>query len=215
MRRATYLVGRVGTSLFVIGLALFLVYLIPSGNFSGTSTLRTEITSQKFQVGTFFTLSPTRSSHIEVQSDTSFRFLLLGTFPQDIYNWTNRWAKDNGGQPLGPPGQYTGSDNYTALQAYLAQFSSQILLDVTGTAGHNVTKDYTSGSDTNASVILANISPELMNVTFSWQITGAIAPKGITLILAEVLMPVGLLLTVPWLGQSFNARRSERLRLGK
>lgn len=100
MRRIIYVAGRSGSSLFAIGLALFLVYLIPSANFNSVNGLGTSVSPDRYVVPTSNSLSPTYGVHVEVQADGSFRFLLIAVDQQVIRNWTNTWACNNGGQPI-------------------------------------------------------------------------------------------------------------------
>ncbi len=209
MRRPTYLVGRLGSNLFVIGLALFLVYLIPSANFNGTNSAGGSIAPKTYQTPMFNTLSPTSGIHIQIQGNGSFQFLLLSAGPGEIYNWTNNWACMNGGQRFGPPGSpCTGSNNFTAIQAYLAQFPSEAIKNVTVPPKMNLSIDLTPATDINATFIVANPTSAFVTFTFSWSFSQSIAPKGSTLFFAELFMPLGLILSAPWVIQGFAARRN-------
>ncbi len=215
--KAVYLVGRIGTSLLVIGIALYLVYLIPSISFNSTAAESAgAVMPEKYMYSTTSSLSPTRGIHIDATGNLTFRIVLLGVSYPAFFNWTNDWARDHGGSPLGGlqgVSVYNGFDNYTALQAYIAQFPSRVLLDATGNSSQPVLRDYTPTTESNATFTIANPSSTFMEMNYTITYLGSVAPKGPTLLFAEIFMPVGLILAGPWLYGAITARRNRNLQL--
>ncbi len=214
MKRLTYLSGRLGSNLFVIGLALFLVYQIPTGNFGGTNTVQGLIFPEMYEMPTSSSsLSPTFAVHIDLQANGTLQFLILSAHGAYILNWTNNWACTHGGQqyPGGPGGTTfcSGSSNFTAIQAYVAQFPSEVIHNTTVTPNQNHSIDLSPSTDINATFVLANPTSQVFNFTLSFRFSGAIAPKGSTIFFAELFMPLGLILSAPWMIQGFAARRTQ------
>lgn len=208
MRRGIYLAGRTGTSLFLIGLAFWLVYLIPSASFNSGSSASGQIAPEMYQGQHVTPLSATLGVHLEAHGNQSFRVVLLGVDYFSFFNWTYAWARDHGGIPY-PPGQvYSGQENYTTLEAYINQFPGNVLVDATGTASNPAIKDYTPTADTNATFTLANPTMQPLNMSYTIKYTATVAPQGSTLLISEILMPAGIVLALPWLSGSFAARRT-------
>lgn len=211
--KAVYLAGRIGTSLLVIGIALYLVYLIPAISFNSTAAESAgSLLPGKYLYSPSTPLSPTRGVHIEATGNQSFRIVLIGVDYPSFFSWTNNWAHEHGGAPLpGPPGPilYDGYDNYSALADYIAQFPSQVLLDATGNSNSPVLRDYTPATETNATFTMANPNSSMLMMNYTLSYLGSVAPKGSTLLFAEIFMPAGIILASPWLYGTISARRKQ------
>lgn len=82
-----------------------------------------------------------------------------------------------------------------------------ILKDSTGTPNQNIAIDFTPTMDINSSFVIANPASRMLNAMLSWRFSGTISPKGSTLFFAELLIPVGLILSAPWVFQGYSARK--------
>ena len=206
MKRWLIVLGRSGTVLVAIGLALMLVSLIPlasTGSFSAGGT----IAPNSFQViwgdsspfgkinGTFYslffsTLTPQQELIVEIECDDKIDVYLLKINNMDlIYN-------------------FSGTDrNVSLLEEFL-----QVNPDLIGWQSEMIegVVDYIPTEVIYATLIFSNPSPNRISIEYTGRILRLLAPTGKVQTLAVWAIPIGFVLALPWF---LDLRKSKKIYL--
>lgn len=192
------LAGRMGTVLLMIGLALGLVSFIPAaptGGFSagGTGSMQPE----KYDVlYTTSILTPQTGLRISINTSREMHFYILNVFDGDFQEWAMSWVRERF-PDLDESAVWWASRNVTVLDAFLESHLDAVLLE--STVETKLSTEFFPTTVSNATNIIAN--PSLETVQFEYEIASitTLAPRGRTLLPAQLLIPIGLVLAIPWI----------------
>ncbi|MFB0543989.1 MAG: hypothetical protein ACETVR_04325 [Candidatus Bathyarchaeia archaeon] len=195
-RRWIGLLGRFGTVLLVIGLALLLVSLIPPTRtgFSGSSSGTLESAKCKITFSSDV-YSPKYGLQLSVESDKLVYFYLLDVRWHELREWVTDWHTEH-------LLNLTESDilrrvyNNSALEDYLEAYPESILLEemVDGEWSLN----FFPTKVANATPVFSNPSSNRVYVSIEMKGIVALAARERVLTPAQWLIPIGLLLALPW-----------------
>ena len=202
MKRLLLILGRSGTVLVAIGLALLLVSLIPPATTRSFST-GDSIAPNSFQVlgensgpfanmtGMFYsqfisTLTPQQELIVEIECDHKIEVYLLKIDIRDLidnFSGTNR--------------------NVSSLEEFL-----QVNSDLIGWQGEMIEGlvDYVPTEVINATMIFSNPSPNRISIECTGRILNLLAPTEKVRTLAIWAIPIGFVMAFPWL---LNLRKSK------
>ena len=205
MKRQTIIVGRLGTVLVAVGLALLLVSLIPpsttssaSGGFSLGSEVAQPIgspfggvsffnsTPQFGYPAPFTNLSPQEELNIAVSSDVTLNVYLVTI---DWSNILNATGSSNEGVVA----------NSTAVEAYLKANSQVVVWQAKQLTQTNI--DYTPPAIQNITVVLSNPTLNQASIDYNVKILSIFAPTSTVRLMSFVAIPLGLVFAVPWIVQ--------------
>ncbi len=171
-------IGRLGTVFLMVGLALGLFFLIPPSQSpyrGGTFQLE----AGEFELMIERTvLTPESGIALSINSTRGVYAFIL-----KIDAFSNWW-----------PGSLL---NLTILNTILQNSPGAVLWK--SDTGNIVTKDFFPTVDVNASVLAANPSASLAQVEWKVSNLASIVPRQRFLFLLEVIIPTGVILTVPWI----------------
>ena len=199
------LLGRLGTVLLMTGLALGIVWLIPSAQmgsrYKGTSSIQPE------KYTTFFSmmLTPQNGLYISIQSNDSLYVYLLNIFGSTLQNWTMSWVKEQF-PSLKESQIWVASQNITVLNAILESHSDIVLWKSEAT--NTVSKEFFPTTVSNATIVIANPSLYMIRLESEFKQVTSLGPKGRILISTQLLIPIGFVLAIPWI--YFNKVRKAR-----
>jgi len=191
------LIGRLGMVLLMTGLALGLVSLIPSAQMGFTSGASSSILPEKYEpLYTASTLTPQTGLQISIESNSSLHVYILNAFLSDFQDWTTSWVRERFPN-LEDPEVWWASRNITVLNAFLEAHTSVVLWESDMIT--DFSKEFFPSTVKNVTITLAN--PSLSIVHFEYEIKSitSLAPRERILLLTELLVPVGIVLAVPWL----------------
>jgi hypothetical protein len=205
MRRWTILLGRIGTTIIAIGLALFLVSLIPPTPINGLSynwgisgTPQGNIAYPSNSWGSVYegVLTEPQTLSVNIVANASFNVYVLEVSSSTIDDWINQ--------------TYSGSvdsSNVTYLDQFLDSHPSAI-----GWQGesHNgtVAFEYTPRRIVDILLVVSNHSPEVVGISayeFLW--FSSVAPVSKVQTLFEFAVPIGFAFTLPYLSNLLKAKK--------
>lgn len=203
IKRWRILIGRAGTIFITAGLALVLLSAIPprvveNCDFRGTSILETETFSVESQFYLSLGSDPQRGVYINAEGNRSFTAYLLNVNETEVLEWI------------------TG--NYPGFQSTSSIFSLSILQDLLNShpdwqelqkdsANGQVEFQYAPTRRINTTLIFSNPSTESVRVKYNGKLLNFIVLSERALNPAKFAVPIGLLLTLPWLHSTWRQRR--------
>ena len=197
MKRWTILLGRGGTVLLSIGLALLLVSLIPPaqrGSFSSGSSIYRETWRRLFEG----VQTPQQGFRISITANDTLNVYLLEVSSQTITSWISE--------------HYSGSINWsnsTYFEEFLEENPESIAWQK-DTRDGRVEYEYIPTKITNATFILSNPSSKTVTYEYERSIIGLVGPARKARILAQWIMPIGMLLTLPQIIDFYKTRKKDR-----
>jgi hypothetical protein len=198
VKRWPIILGRGGTVLLAIGLALFLVSLIPSmqlNNFSNKINVRSKTWEPYPGIGV---LNPLQTLRLTVSANSTFGVYLLETDLPAIVEWITS--------------HYSESIDWLGV-TYLDQFlqaNPSLVAWQSEAQNGTVNTEYTPGSTVNMTLAISTHGSDSLNATYSYTITSSVAPTAKVRTLSEFVIPIGAVFTIPWLGQLLRAKRRRR-----
>jgi hypothetical protein len=193
-------VGRIGTVLISVGLALLLVSLIPSGQQRYSSFGNVSLAPLHFDFSfSYLDLNPQRGIHVNITTDKELRVYVIGNNSAYVFNWISTH--------MPAPSNRTQGQETFLLDAFVGNNTSLIkyAANVTGQTQF----DYTPSEIEEATLIFANYGSESAQYSYDVTIVTSIAPAAKLQITAAVTVPVGLVLAVPWIiGKTREKRQS-------
>lgn len=196
MKKWMVLVGRVGTVLMAVGLALLLISLIPTREETYEPYEQTLEASQ-FSYSPFqLTLNPQRGIRVRTQADNELKVYIL----QTNYEYISNWLFNNT-----PAGNYSRMWETGMLEAFLGNHSNVISYEriITG----EVEFEYIPTKVEQAMLVFANHSNTTVTSEHQIHIINLVAPSIKMLMTAEVTIPIGLVLSAPWLVSLWKEKR--------
>jgi len=187
MKRWIIVLGRGGTVLVSIGLALLLVSFIPSAQLA-TQSGKTAVPPNWVQDVNEQILTPQQGLQITVTANGTLDVYILEVSSQVLH-------------------QGVDDDflNVTDLEKFLKTNPSLI-------GWHNevsngiIEHEYVPTKVTNATLVFSNPSSEYVPVDFEFSLTSRIAPGDKVRNLAQWAIPIGFVLALPWLTQMWKRR---------
>ncbi|MCW4055141.1 MAG: hypothetical protein NWE84_09550 [Candidatus Bathyarchaeota archaeon] len=191
MKRWIIVLGRGGTVLLSIGLALLLVSFIPPAQLrtQGGSTAVPPNWVQDFieQI-----LTPQQGLQITVTANGTLDVYILEVSSQVLYNGVD----DNFLN-------VTGLETFLEANPSLIGWHSEVSY---GTIKH----EYVPTRVTNATLVVSNPGSEYVPVDFEFSITSRIAPGTNVRNLAQWAIPIGFVLSLPWLTQIWKSNKIKK-----
>jgi hypothetical protein len=197
VKRWPVILGRVGTVLIAIGLALFLVSLIPpaQSNFSNNDSIRESWTSY-YET----TLTPQQTLRVNVTANGTLDVYMLETSTGAIDRWI---AEQNG-----------SVGNVTLFDLFLNATSPLIAWHGEVHSG-TIDREYSPGMVVNVVFIVSSHGSDYVSFDWSVSVITGKAPAAKVQTLSEFAIPVGIVFTIPWLNELLRARRRAQDTKGK
>jgi len=201
VRRWRIILGRGGTILLAIGLALLLVSLIPAaqiGNFSGTWIVQPERFDTPYTPFSERVVTPQQGLHITATANSTLNVYLLEVKSQTIYRWINEHHLE----PI-------DSSNVTYLEEFLTSNPESIGWQ-NEIPNENIEFEYVPTKITNTTLVFSNPSSHFIHVEYEGSITALVAPRSKVQTLAQWTIPIGFVLALPWLIDLWRVRTRRR-----
>ena len=190
------LFGRIGTVLLMVGLALALVSLIPPATVGFASWTIGPIMPEKYRIAHSRTYTPQTGLRISVESNNSVYAYLLSVSQPQIENWTRTWVEETF-PDLEEVQILTAMHNITVLDEVLQTRSDIILWK--SASSKDLSHDFFPSNVLNVTAIVANPSPNLIEIKTEISGITALAPRERVIVPAQWLIPIGIVLAIPWL----------------
>jgi hypothetical protein len=206
VKRWPIILGRGGTVLLAVGLALFLVSLIPSGQLVSPMNVTESVTAASWwgydltELAPQQTLTPQQTLHITVSTTGVVNVTLIDTTIEAIYNWMNDTYAS-----------MTDWLNVTYFDGFVKSNPTLIVwqheLD-NGTIDYDyVPTEVVSIYQVNMSLVVSHYGSDQLVVHYTGSVESSVAPTVKVLTLSEFAIPIGAVLTLPWLNELARAKR--------
>jgi hypothetical protein len=193
--RLITLLGRIGSIIIVIGLALALVSIIPSVRSRNPSTSHFTIEPEKYSYNYTGIYSPQAGLTISMNSSNSLQLYLLSADPFTMVDWVRTWITENfptlNGIQVG-----MGLNNASVFEAFLQTHQKDVLFNET--VEGELSMDFFPPKISNMTLVVSN--PSITTVNVDIETTGIV-----TLVSRErITMPMvtlitsGIILVIPW-----------------
>jgi hypothetical protein len=199
MKRWTTLVGRTGTVLISVSLALMLISLIPAREQTYSSYSSTLQPSRFFFSSIPFTLNPQQGIRVAVNSSDELTVYTV----QSNYSYISNWLYNNT-----PAGNYSRIWETGMLEAFFGNHSNIISYQQNVTGEFEF--EYIPKMVEQAILVFANYGN--VTVTYRCQISiiNLVAPSRKMFMTAEIIIPIGLVLSAPWLISFWKEKHKKR-----
>ena len=191
MNRVLTLVGRGGTVLVAIGLALLLVSLIPASNQSLTQG-RMIVTSDDAHIVQIQALTPQLGLQLSISAEGTVDIHLLETSYQEL-------VLEIGNVP---PLNTSDFEEYLDANPSLILWNKQI-------TDESYEREYFPPRILNTTLVLSTQSSDFVPVDYSVDLTTTIAPGNKLRNIAIWITPIGLILAIPWLVNLWKQRKQK------
>jgi len=185
MKRPIVVLGRFGTVLIIIGLAMILISLIPATqthNFSGIKDIKpkrfSSWPSAPFNTPYSLVLTPQQSLHVTVKVNTTITVYLLDVNATYLREQTG--------------------DNSSKLVQFL-ETHDIVLWQKEAVNGEVKLKEYVPSKVVNALLVFSNLGSETAYIEYEGSISSLIAPTKRVQTPAIWLVSIGIVLAIPWL----------------
>ena len=201
MKRWIIFLGRGGTVLITMSLALLLASLIPPaqiGTFGGGAHVR----SKTFEPLSYYepVLTPQQGLQVTMTANGTLNVYLLEVSTQTLYDWINEHYPE---QEMTFPYFF----NVTRLEEFLEANPDSIGWQGEMREGKI---EYVPTKVTNATLIFSNPSSDYIIVDYEGSITSLVAPRTKVRNLAQWTIPIGFVLALPWLAQLWKEKTTHR-----
>jgi hypothetical protein len=200
MKRWTTLVGRFGTVLIAVSLALLLISLIPAREQTYSSYSSTLQPSHFSLSGpSEFTLNPQQGIHVTMNSSDELKVYTV----QSDYSYISNWLSHNV-----PAGNYSRMWETSMLEAFFVNHSDIISYqqNVTGEGEF----EYIPTMVEQAILISANYGNKTVTYEYQISIINMVASSMKMLMTAEIIIPIGLVLSAPWFISSWKEKHKQQ-----
>jgi len=194
MKRWVILLGRGGTVLLAIGLALLLVSLIPSGGQTSSSMGTSYLYPETWQDWHEEVLTPQQRFSLSIKANGTLNVYLFELNSQAIYSWITEHH----------PGPFTIPTNVTYFEEFLQANPESIVWQKE--LQNEIAYEYSPTKVTYATLVLSNPSPDSLTIDYSFSTVTLIAPTGKVRTIAQWTIPLGFLLALPWLINLLKAK---------
>jgi len=197
VKRWIGLLGRIGTVLTVVGLAMVLVYFIPPITSGYSSTISQYLEPETFATQTSQVYNPQSGVRLELDTNGTLDMYAFEISSSSIYEWLGTYAPRN----------------WTALstfQTFKDQHTDLLIMQQQTPVGNSVV-EYVPAKVENVTFIFVNPSPtDSVNLSLKLQGIQVKASQGRLSIAMEVTIPLGVILAIPWLLSYTKERRKQR-----
>ena len=194
MKRWPIILGRGGTVLLAIGIALLLVSLIPpiQLNNSSNTNVRSETWEAYPGLGV---LTPLQTLQLNVAANGTLDVCLVVTALPTIIEWITSHHSESIDWS-----NVTYFDEFLHANPSLIVWQSEI---------HNgtINTEYTPDNTVNVTLAFSTHGSDSLSAIYSYTISNGLAPTTKVRNLSEFVIPVGAVFTIPWLGELLRAKR--------
>jgi hypothetical protein len=199
MKRWTLLLGRIGTTVIVIGLALLLVSLIPAMEIMGGSNMFFPPSISSKTWGTLYEgiLTELQMLRLTVTANGTLDVYVLEVSSQEITQWINRtysWSMVN---------------NATGFDEFLNSHPASVMWHGEINNG-TISYEYAPTKITNMTLDVSNHSPDNVTINYTWTLFGSVAPVSKVQTLSAFAIPIGFVFTLPWLSDLLKAKKRRK-----
>jgi len=195
MKRWIISLGRGGTVLISIGLALLLVSLIPPAQL-GSSSGGGGIGPKMFQPFSEYVLTPQQGLEVTINASGTLTVYILEVSTQTIYDWISEHYSEQ-------ETPFFDYNNVTRLEEFLKANPDTIGRQKEIREGK---VEYIPTKVTNATLVFSNPSSVSVQCMYEASITAIIAPGTKVQNLAQWTIPIGFVLALPWLVQLWREK---------
>jgi len=188
MKRWTTILGRGGTVLIAISLALLLVSIIPQINLAASVGVMPVASDQVYTIS-YRALTPQQGFQVEVTVEGAINVYLLEVGSEEPY-----------------PGVSMLFDNATELQEFLDANPDLIIWEYKLENG-NFDHYYTPTKVMNATLVFHNPGLDDATVDYAVILTSTVAPGEKVRNIALGTTPIGIVLALPWLVNIWKQRK--------
>ena len=187
MKRWIIFLGRGGTVMASIGLALLLVSFIPSGQI-GTQGGKTAVPPKWVQPSFEQVLTPKLGLEIKVTVNGTLNVYILKVSYEVLYQG--------------------GEDDFLNITDFekLLKTNPSLIVWHNEINNETINHEYVPTKVTNATLVFSNPSSEYVPVDFEVTLTSRIAPEIEVRNLAQWVIPIGILFSLPWLTQIWKSK---------
>lgn len=196
MKQRTVLLGRVGTTVLVIGLAFFLVSLVPPMGGESTYSMSPDFYPSGSWGSVYWNVwTGVNSVHVSIATNGTLNAYILDVNPQTIDDWMNN--------------SYSGPVDFSNV-TYFDQFlrSNPRTISWQGEV-HNGTLnfEYVPTAIVNVELTFSNHGPDLVSLNWTCTVFRTLAPVSKVQTLSEFAVPIGVAFTLPYLGNLLKAKK--------
>ncbi|RLI44751.1 hypothetical protein DRO69_06680 [Candidatus Bathyarchaeota archaeon] len=198
MKRWKIFLGRGGTVLIAIGLALLLVSLIPSAQVGSFTVSGWIIFPKRFETSFEGVLTPQQGLQVTITANDTLTVYILEVRAYTLYEWINEHH---------PEKEMTFDFNVTNLEEFLETNPDKIGWQKEMREGKI---EYVPTKVTNATLVFSNPSSNYIRVDYEGSMISLVAPGTKVRNLAQWTIPIGFVLTLPWLTQLWKEKTTHR-----
>ena len=194
MNRWVLVTARLGIVLLLLGVGLFLAYVIPPSNVTSKGGLSEVFSSQTFDIQYSSTpelLNP--QTGIQITVDTN------GTLDFRIFN-LDRYTVQSALNTSLP------SQNSQILDQFIAEYSSHLVRDYEVTSDKTVVT-YVPADVENVTIIVTNPTSTAVSWSYQTDQVNVIASQDRLFLALGITLVLGAAMTMPWLALSLGERR--------
>ncbi|HDI12357.1 MAG TPA: hypothetical protein ENF63_02050 [Candidatus Bathyarchaeota archaeon] len=188
MKRVSLTLGRIGTVLLAMCLALAILIFIPPASFGITSSGMSILMPETFMfIGGPLSLNPQLFIKAELSTNTTIKFYIINLPREDAIKWVR----------IG---------NLTQFEEFIENNAEKVLLEET-ISSESATVEFTPGGIVNASFIVLNSDSHAAAINYKIELLASIAPKVRIIPAIAYLGPIGAILTGQWIFIKIKDRR--------
>ncbi|MCD6243359.1 hypothetical protein J7K06_06755 [Candidatus Bathyarchaeota archaeon] len=193
MKRISTVLGRIGTVLLALCLALAILVLIPPANLGISTSGASQLNSETFTLigGSSLSLNPQIFVKVSLDVNTTIEFYIINILQQKII-------------------EEAGFYNLTKFDNFMQDNADKILLNGEVSKG-STTLEFTPNGLVNATFIIVNRNVHAASVNYKIELLTSIAPKVRIIPTITYLGPIGAVLTGQWVFVEIKNRKREKL----
>ena len=206
MKRLMNILGRGGTTLIAISIALLLVSLLPTARIGGADN-PTRLTPDTFSpirnipwpIESFYDaqLTPQRELEMEFSATSSAKVYLLTVEARTVMDWISEQKQIDGRDY-----NLTSLDDFLEAHPDLIGWESEVDKEETQ-------HTYSVERITNATIILANPTAENVTVMSEIRLMNSLAPSEKVRTISYFAAPIGIVMAIPWLLDTWKQRKKK------
>ncbi|MEM2087406.1 MAG: hypothetical protein QXF52_01870 [Thermoproteota archaeon] len=211
--RLITIIGRLGTVLFMMGLALALATFLPPGS-TWTSSSGRFLSSETYCIEPYLiepyywkplTVSPRNRLYVSVTASGEVHAYLLNVSSYFLTSWAFSWVKERF-PSINETDIWYASLNITVLNAFIEANPNTVLWK--SNMSRTVSKEFSFRRITNCTIVVSNPSSKSVDITLEYRVGLLVVPEG-SLLQSQLLILTGIVLAIPWIIISFRERKSE------
>jgi hypothetical protein len=188
--------GRTGSVLLVVGLALAILSLIPTAPAGFNAMGGFDLMPRKYHVFPYTRVySPQIGARITVTSNNSVQLFLLATHALELSEWAESWIREEY-PDLDETQIWSEMYNVSVLHEFLQAHPGALLLNETVNGEYSL--DYFPSKVTNATIVISNPSLMWADGDIYLKEIATLVPRERVVMPAEMLIASGVVLALPW-----------------